>query len=475
MTAGASGDESAGSAMQSIKRHEAWSSPAAFLLAAIGAAVGLGNIWRFPYMAGENGGGAFVLVYLTAVVVIGVPLLMAEIMIGRRAGQSPINATRDLAEREGRSPGWQIIGWLAIIAALLGLMFFTVIAGWTLDYIVKAVSGTFAGIDAEGSQRNFDALLGDPLRLTIWHALFMAATIYVVARGIRGGLERAVMWIMPALFVLLVALVGYALVAADFGAGVRFLFAVDFSKINSDVVLMAVGQAFFSITVGVGSMMTYGAYMPRKASIPGAALTIAVADTGVAILAGIAIFSIVFAYGLEPAGGPGLIYVTLPIAFGHMPGGTFFGTLFFLFLAAAAFTSSISLLEPIVSWAEEHRGLRRAPMAVWVGGVTGVLALGTVLSFNVLSDFTPLDMFAAFRDMTLFDLVMYLVLNILLLVGGGLMAVFAGWMVAPTSSREELDLGDGPAYRCWRFLVRYVVPIAIAVVFLARIFGNAPD
>ena len=461
--------------MESTKGHEAWSSSTAFLLAAIGAAVGLGNIWRFPYMAGENGGGAFVLVYLLCIIVVGVPLLIAEIMIGRRAGQSPINATRSLAEQEGRNPGWQVIGWLAIITALLGLTFFTVIAGWTLDYVLKAVSGTFVGIDAARSQGDFDALLADPVRLTVWHFTFMAATIFVVARGIRSGLERAVTWIMPALFILVLLLFVYAMVAADFGAGLRFLFAVDFTKINSDVVLMAVGQAFFSITVGVGSMMTYGAYMPRDASIPRAAILIAVADTGVALLAGVSIFSIVFAYGLDPAGGPGLVYVTLPIAFGHMPGGTFFGTLFFLLLAAAAFTSSISLLEPIVSWAEEHRGVKRARVAIWVGGLAGLLGLGIVFSFNILSDFTPLDMFAAFKNKTLFDLVLYLVLNILLLVGGALMAVFAGWMMAKESSRDELKMSSRFLYLTWRFLVRYVAPVAIAAVFLARMFGNAPQ
>jgi NSS family neurotransmitter:Na+ symporter len=452
--------------------HETWSSPAAFILAAIGAAVGLGNVWRFPYMAGENGGGAFVLVYLLCIIVIGVPLLIAEIMIGRRSRQSPINATRVIAQQENRSPVWQVIGWLAIIAALLGLMFFTVIAGWTLDYFYKAVTGDFIGTNAQRSRQSFDALLADPLRLTVWHGLFMASTIYVVARGIRGGIERAVRWIMPALFILLVILFVYAAVAADLNAGLQFMFGLDFSKVTPNTVLMAVGQAFFSITVCVGSMMTYGAYMPQEASIPRAALTIAAADTGVAILAGVAIFSIVFAYGLEPAGGPGLIYVTLPIAFGHMPGGTIFGTLFFLFLAAAAFTSSISLLEPIVSWAEEHRGVRRVKTAIWVGGLMGIMGLTTIFSFNILSDFTPLDMFATFSGMTIFDLIMYLVLNILLLIGGVLMAVFAGWMMASRSSCEELNMGSRVTYLMWRFLVRFIAPVAIILVFVVQIFSG---
>ncbi len=452
--------------------HETWSSPAAFILAAIGAAVGLGNIWRFPYLAGENGGGAFVLIYLICIAVIGVPLLMAEIMIGRRSRQSPINGTRAIAVAENRSPGWQVIGWLAIIAALLGLMFFTVIAGWTLEYLLKAVAGDFIGIDAKRSAETFDALLANPLRLTIWHGVIVASTIYVVAKGIRGGIEKAVKWIMPALFILLVILVGYAAVAADIQAGLHFMFAFDFSKVTPNTVLMAVGQAFFSITVCVGSMMTYGAYMPREASIPRAALTIAAADTGVAILAGIAIFSIVFAYGLEPAEGPGLIYVTLPIAFGHMPGGTIFGILFFLFLAAAAFTSSISLLEPIVSWAEERRGANRAKTAILVGLTIGILGLSTVFSFNILSDFTPLDMFSTFSGMTIFDLMIYLVLNILLLVGGILMAVFTGWMMSSQSSREELNIGSKLIYLLWQVMVRYIAPAAVIIVFLTKILSE---
>jgi neurotransmitter:Na+ symporter, NSS family len=460
--------------MQTISSdyHETWSSPAAFILAAIGAAVGLGNIWRFPYLAGENGGGAFVLIYLLCIVVIGIPLLMAEIMIGRRSRQSPINGTRAIAVAENRSPMWQTIGWLAIIAALLGLMFFTVIAGWTLEYLLKAVAGEFIGIDAERSGKSFDALLANPLRLTVWHSVIMASTIYVVARGIRHGIEKAVKWIMPALFIILVILVGYAAVATNIEAGLQFMFAFDFSKITPNTVLMAVGQAFFSITVCVGSMMTYGAYMPQEASIPRAALTIAAADTGVAILAGIAIFSIVFAYGLEPAEGPGLIYVTLPIAFGHMPGGTIFGILFFLFLAAAAFTSSISLLEPIVSWAEEHRGVNRVKTAILVGLTVGVLGLATVFSFNILSDFTPLDMFSTFSGMTIFDLIIYLVLNILLLVGGVLMAIFAGWMMKSQSSREELNMGSRLSYLIWQFLVRFIAPVAVIIVFLVKIFSE---
>lgn len=452
--------------MQRVSTHEGWSSRRAFLFAAVGSAVGLGNIWKFPYITGVNGGGAFVIVYLGCVILVVIPILFGELLIGRRGGQSPANSMAALAKEEGLRPSWELLGWLGIAAAFLILTFYSVIAGWSLAYVFKTVRGTFEGIDALGAAAIFDDLLADPVNLSLWHALFMGITVFVVGRGIQQGLERAVTIMLPSLFFILLILVGYAAVEGEFRMGVNFLFATDFSKIDANVILIAVGQAFFSVSVGIGALMTYGAYLPKDVSIPRMGCMIAAADTLVAVLAGLAIFPIVFAYGLEPAEGPGLIFVTLPIAFGQMPGGSFIGTLFFLLLAFAALTSSISLLEPVVSRLEERRGWKRAPMAVVGGGAAWLVGLGTVFSFNDWSGFAPLGAFPTFADKTVFDLVDYLTANVMLPLGGMMIAVFTGWMMTKKSTLDELGLTDGTGYRAWRFLVRYVSPVAVGLVFL---------
>lgn len=452
--------------MQRVSGREGWSSRSAFLLAAIGSAVGLGNIWKFPYVTGMNGGGAFVLVYVGCVILVVIPILFGELLIGRRGGQSPANSMAALARDEGRHPSWEILGWLGIVAAFLILTFYSVIAGWSLAYVFKTVRGTFEGIDALGASAIFDDLLAEPFSLSLWHGLFMGITVFVVGRGIRHGLERAVTIMLPSLFVILLILVGYAAVEGEFRMGVAFLFATDFSKIDANVVLIAVGQAFFSVSVGIGALMTYGAYLSKDVSIPRMGCMIAAADTLVALLAGLAIFPIVFAYGLEPAEGPGLIFVTLPIAFGQMPGGTFIGTLFFVLLAFAALTSSISLLEPLVSRLEERRGWKRGPVAAAGGAAAWVVGLGTVLSFNDWRGFAPLDAFPTFAGKTVFDLLDYLTTNVMLPLGGMLIAVFTGWLMAKSSTLDELGLKDGAAYRIWRFLVRFVSPVAVGLVFV---------
>ena len=452
--------------MQRSSSHEGWSSRLAFLFAAIGSAVGLGNIWKFPYVTGVNGGGAFVVVYLVCVILVVIPILFGELLIGRRGGQSPSASMADLAKDEGRHPSWELLGWLGIVAAFLILTFYSVIAGWSLAYVFKTVRGVFEGIDGAGSGAIFDDLLADPVSLTMWHGLFMVITIFVVARGVQKGLERAVTIMLPSLFFILLFLVGYAAVEGEFQKGFDFLFAVDFSKIDANVVMIAVGQAFFSVSVGIGALMTYGAYLPGNVSIPKMGCLIAAADTLVAVLAGLAIFPIVFAYGLEPGEGPGLIFVTLPIAFGQMPGGTLVGTLFFVLLAFAALTSSISLLEPAVSRLEERRGWKRGPVTMCAGVGAWLVGLGTVFSFNHWAGFTPLSAFPTFEGKTVFDLLDYLATNIMLPLGGMMIAIFAGWMMTKKSTLEELGLSDGTVYRIWRFLVRFVSPVAIGLVFL---------
>jgi NSS family neurotransmitter:Na+ symporter len=437
----------------------------AFILAAAGSAVGLGNIWRFPYTAGEYGGGAFVLVYLLCVALIGIPIMMAEIMLGRRGRQSPINTMLALAKQEARSSGWQILGWMGIVSGFLILSFYSVIAGWTMAYCVRAASGLFSGIDAAGAGAMFAALVGDAERLLAWHSIFMVLVVLVVARGVAGGLETSVRILMPALFVLLILMVVYAMQAGDFDAALTYLFAPDFTEFKEnagEAILSAMGQAFFSLSLGMGAIMIYGSYLKRDSSIAQNTMLVAGLDTLVSILAGLAIFPIVFSHGLAPDSGPGLIFETLPIAFGDMPGGAFFGTLFFVLLLFAAWTSAISLLEPLVAWLVENLGFSRVRAAVLGGVATWLLGIACLLSLNAWSEVKLFGM--GFLD--LFD---YVTANILLPLGGILIAIFAGWILSRASSIDEFEMGEGIGYRVWWLLIRYVAPIAVSIVLLNAI------
>jgi len=452
--------------------HETWSSRRAFLLAAIGSAVGLGNIWRFPYITGVNGGGAFVIIYCACIVVIAIPLLMAEIAIGRRGGQSPIRSMQKLTAENGRSGFWHSLGWLSVITPTVGLMYYSVVAGWTLDYAVSAMTGTFSGYDARRSGEGFAAMTGNPVRMMFWQGMFIVLTIVIVAGGVRKGLEKAVTYLMPGLALILVVLVVYAAVTADFARALRFMFEPDFSKVTSSTILMAVGQAFFSVNVAVGALITYGAYIPRQVSIPKVAGIIAFADTGVALMMGLIIFPLVFSYGLQAGEGPGLVFVTLPIVFGQMPLGLVFGALFFLLMAIAALTSSIGMLEPAVSRLEEIKGFRRVPVAIVTGVCIWLLGLAALFSFNILAGFTPLDHFPLFEGKRIFDLMDFVTANVLIPTGGLLIALFAGWMMTRESIRAELGLDKAIAFFIWRLLVRFVAPFAILAIFAVNIFGD---
>ncbi len=442
--------------------HGMWSTRLAFILAATGSAVGLGNIWRFPYTAGEYGGGAFVLVYLLCVAAIGIPIMMAEIMLGRRGRQSPINTMRTLARRNGSSPAWQLLGWMGIVTGFLILSFYSVIAGWTMAYAVRAAAGVFTGIDAARADAVFGGLVGDAERLLAWHTVFMTLCVLVVARGVASGLEKAVRFLMPALFLLLVLMVGYAFSTGDFQQTLSYLFAPDFSKLSGQAVLSAMGQAFFSLSLGMGAIMIYGSYLHSEASIGTNSVIIAGMDTLVAILAGLAIFPVVFANGMAPEQGPGLVFKVLPIAFGQMPGGVLFSTLFFVLLVFAAWTSAISLLEPMVAWLVENLSFSRVRASVLAGVAVWLLGIACLLSLNEWSHITLFG--KGFLD--LFD---FVTANILLPLGGVLIAVFAGWVLSRDASVDELDLGEGVLYRVWRALIRYVAPLAVGLVLLNAI------
>ncbi len=456
--------------------HGQWSNRLMFILAATGSAVGLGNIWKFPYITGENGGGAFVVVYLACIAIVGVPIMMAEIMLGRRGRQSPINTMRTLAASESADKRWVFLGWGGVLAGFLILSYYSVIAGWALSYVVRSAAGIFNGATADGVQSIFGALVGDPERLLAWHTLFMVMCMVVVARGVRHGLEKAVRILMPALFILLLVLLGYAYNTGAFQQGLDFLFTPDYSKVfyqcellegvencsfSGGPMLVAMGHAFFTLSLGMGAIMVYGSYMPHNSSITGSALMIALLDTVVALLAGMAIFPIVFANGLEPGSGPGLIFQTLPIAFGAMPGGAIFGTLFFILLVFAAWTSGISLIEPAVAWLVENRSISRIRASIWVGLSVWFLGLGTVFSFNIWSG----ESFQLFGK-TFFDILDYLTANIMLPLGGLLIAIFAGRCMTRGSSVDEFNMGDGFIYKTWRLLIVYITPVAVVIIFL---------
>ncbi|MBV0933604.1 sodium-dependent transporter [Marinobacterium weihaiense] len=442
-----------------------WSSRMAFILAAVGSAVGLGNIWKFPYITGENGGGAFVLIYLACIALVGIPVLIAEVMVGRRGGQSPVASMRELTTAEGTAKGWRLIGWNGIIASFLVLSFYSVIGGWALAYVGKIASGVFTGADAATIGGAFEGMLASTGDLLLWHSIFMAVVVLIVGRGIRSGMEKAINTLMPLLFVLLFIMVGYATTTGKFGEAVSFMFSPDFSKLTTEGVLKALGHAAFTLSIGIGVMMAYGSYLPQKVNIARTAMTIAFMDTGVALLAGLAIFPLVFANGLEPGAGPGLIFVTLPLAFGQMTGGVLFGTLFFGLLLVAALTSAISMLEPVVEWLEEHKGISRAKSAFFGGLAIWLVGIGTVLSFNVWSDIHPLGFLPYFEGKTLFDLLDFLVSSLMMPLGGLAIALFVGWAMQRQGLDDEIGL-KGAVYSAFMFVLRYLTPAGIAVVFL---------
>ena len=438
--------------------HGHWSSRMAFILAVTGSAVGLGNIWKFPYIAGQNGGGAFVLVYLVCVIVIGMPVMMSEILIGRRGRRNPVATMELLGQEEGSSANWKWVGGMGVIAGILILSYYSVIAGWTLGYVVKSASGVFVGASADAVGAEFGGFVGDWKIIGFCHTLFMALTILVVARGVERGLEQAVKVMVPALLILMLVLLGYSINSGYFGEGVAFMFTPDWSKLTWGSVLAALGQAFFTLSIGMGAIMAYGAYLPEETSITGASAAVVTADTGIAILAGLAIFPLVFANGLDPADGPGLVFQTLPLAFGQMAGGVFFSTIFFVLLAFAAWTSAIGLMEPAVAWVVEHFSKSRSQATFLVGGLIWLIGFGSVLSFNVLADTT-------FLAGTLFDNVDYLTSNIMLPLGGLLITIFAGWVMCRNSTADELG-SSGGLYKAWRLLARFIAPIGILFVLI---------
>lgn len=445
-----------------VAAEDHWSSRFAFLMAAVGFAVGLGNIWRFPYVTGENGGAAFVIVYLLCAFGIGVPILIAELMIGRRGQASPPEAVAVVAVESKRSRHWGWVGGMGVLAAYTIEIVYAVIVGWVLWYLFKAVTTGFAGVDAIDAGLQFEAVLASNYGMLFWTLVGLAITGLIIYAGVQKGIERAVVVMMPLMFVLLVMLATYNYFAGGFAEAVVWLFTPDFSKIGPDAVLAAIGQAFFSIGVAMGGMMIYGSYLPKSISISHSVLIIVIADTVVALLAGLVIFPAVFYYGLDPAAGPGLIFQTLPVAFAQMPGGHLFSVLFFIMLAVGGITSMVGLIESVNSWIEERFAISRHRSSLLVIGSISVLSILSILSYNVLGDFS-------LAGKNLNDTLDYFSNQILLPLSGLMIALFAGWVMTRDASRDELASLGRVTYEIWRFMLRFVVPPALLVIFISGV------
>jgi NSS family neurotransmitter:Na+ symporter len=442
-----------------------WATRWTFIFAATGSAVGLGNIWKFPYIAGENGGGAFVLVYLACIALIGVPIMMAETLLGRRGRMSPINSMLYLARESNASRWWSGIGWSGILAGVFILSFYSVIAGWALHYLFLSASGELRSVTAEASGAAFSSLLENTSALIAWHTVFMLLTLGIVIAGVVKGLGRAVSVMMPLLFLLLLVMLVYSALLGDFAAGWNFLFAFNASDLEWDSVLVALGHAFFTLSLGMGAIMAYGAYMPsdspeRSISLGRTVLTVAILDTVVALVAGLVIFPIVFAsVSIEPSAGPGLLFVSLPVAFASMLGGQLFSVIFFALIALAALSSAISIVEPTVAWLVENRRCSRAKVVLYLGALVWLVGLGTVFSFNDWKDIT-------FYGMTFFDGLDFLTANIMLPLGGFFIAIFVGWFMKKEAIIDELGVIDRGANKYWLRILRYVSPVLVAIVFV---------
>ena len=452
--------------MQTSSVHGMWSSRLMFIMAATGSAVGLGNIWRFPYITSDNGGGAFVLVYLACILLVGLPILFSEIIIGRRGRMSPINSLRELADDAGASRAWMGLGWMGVIAGFLVLSFYSVVAGWTLHYGWLYFKQLFFGgpmISDPGA--TFSALLANPGELIFWHGVFMVMTVSVVALGVEKGLERAVSVLMPTLFVLLLILLGYAMTTGHFGEALGFLFKPDWSSVSGGMIVTAMGQAFFTLSLGMCAIMAYGAYLPSNVNIPRVGVAVAATDTSVALIAGMAIFPIVLSFGLDPeGGGAGFIFTSLPLAFNEMAFGIAYGMAFFLLLSVAAWTSSISLLEPPTAYFVEATNFSRKQIALVIAALTWLMGLASVFSLNIWSEVT-------IGGKDIMGAIEYVAADIMLPVGGLLIALFAGWVLSRTITREELDekMPDW-GFQAWLWLTRIFTPLMILVV-LGGILG----
>ena len=437
-----------------------WSSRIAFVLAAAGSAIGLGNIWKFPYMAGEQGGGAFVLIYLACIAVVGVPILIAEMYVGQASQANVVTAFEKLDKKN--SP-WQITGWMGFISAVLILSFYSVVGGWILNFEFVSIFNNFSKMNQEEITGILDTLLGSAGIQLFWHLIFMILVVYIVYGGVKAGLERWNKILMPALLGILGLLLLKAFTLDGFGASISFLFKPDFSKLTAHGVLEAVGHSFFTLSLGMGSIITYGSYLSQKESLPKVALNVAFLDTFIALIAGLVIFSIVFTYGGQASGGPGLIFVTLPTLFAQMPLGNLLAIGFFLLVTFAALTSAVSILEVPVCFISEKYECSRKKAAILCGVVIYLAGVLCALSFNHLADFKILGL-------NFFDLFDKTTTNWLLPIGGILIALFYGWKLGKRTVESTMkDIKSTGLTQLFLWTVRVVAPVAVLIVLIAKL------
>jgi NSS family neurotransmitter:Na+ symporter len=438
-----------------------WGTRLGFILAAAGSAVGLGNIWKFPYIAGLNGGGAFVLVYLICIALVGLPIMMAELMIGRHTRRDAVGAFIHL---EGRRSPWLSAGWLSVGAAFIILSYYSVVAGWTLDYVFRASLGSFSGLPPERIKGLFDDLTGNGPRQLLWHFIFIVLCFAIVIGGVRKGIERWSKILMPLLFLLLALLFINGMLSKGAGAGLSFMFRPDFGQLTRDAVLEALGHAFFTLSLGMAAMITYGSYLSRQEDLLAVGLRIVALDTLIALMAGLAIFPIVFAVGMEPGEGPGLVFKTIPVIFSRLPGGYLLAILFFLLLAFAALTSAISLLEAQVAYLIDERGWARSRATAFLAALAFVVGIPSALSGNALANWHLIG------ERNFFDSMNLITANYLLPISGLLIAVYVGWFWSGDEEKDELIAGDaGWVYPTWHFLIRFVAPLAVAVILYFKV------
>ncbi len=449
--------------VKSNQLRENWSSRVGFILAAAGSAIGLGNIWKFPYIAGENGGAAFIFVYLICIAIIGLPVLIAEILIGRTGKKNPVGSFKSLSN----SKFWTSVGFMGVISGFLILSFYIVIAGWSLGYIVEAIKGSFYNFNQiTSSTDHFNSLTQNVVWNLGYTLLFLLLTMGFVYFGIQKGIERGSKIMMPLLFILLVisAIKGISLKGSE--EGIAFILHPNWDLLTGRSILVALGHAFFTLSLGMGAMLTYGSYLDKDSNIFNSSLQIVLLDTLIALIAGLAIFTSVFATQQNPAAGPGLIFQTLPVVFTKIPGGYFFSILFFILLSIAALTSAISLLEVVVSYFVDEKGWQRHSAVLVFGGVTFIIGIPSALSFNVLSNFHIFGL-------DFFDLTDFLTANILLPLGGMFIAIFVAWRWGFNKSLEELKLGAEVLFdqypfviTFWKIFLKYFAPILIFIVLL---------
>ncbi len=446
-----------------------WSSRITFILAAAGAAVGLGNVWKFPYIVGENGGAAFIAVYLACIAVVGIPVMIAEITIGRMGQQNPVKSISNICKRHGISKNWKILGFICVLASFTILSFYSVVGGWVLHYVTLAMSQSFSGLDHAGVEGVFSDLVSSPSLLLFWHFVFMGTTMLIVSKGIKGGIEKVVTFCMPTLFAILVILAVYSATTDGFHESIAYLFNPDFEKLTSEGVIVALGHAFFTLGLGMGTMIAYGAYLDKNISIVKVSCSVALLDTIVALLAGLAIFPIIFSNNMQPESGPGLIFQALPLAFSNMPFGSYFGILFFLLLTMAALTSSISVLEPVVQYLEENWQLARRRATLIAGSACWSVGVLSAFSLNLLSDFHPLDFITTLEDKTIMGVLEFVSSNLMLPVSGLISAVFVGWVINRKFGRGS-SFDSGAVGSALLTTTKYITPLAILVVFVSSLF-----